>query len=154
MTSNQQVHELKCAREFFDAVESGEKPFEIRVDDRPFKIDDTLYLREVDLLLHYTGRATRKRVTFILRGWGIKHGHVGLGLTSMRPVETFARQPGDCKHERASVKCPDCGIDFVGEMTQMPTAYKPNCEGGTGGPCTQLDCEVCWDDDGIAVSKK
>ena len=94
MTSNQQVHELKCARKFFDAVESGEKHFEIRVDDRPFKIGDTLYLREVDLLLHYTGRATRKRVTFILRGWGIKHGYVGLGLTSMRPVETTSLPKG------------------------------------------------------------
>lgn len=26
----------------------------------------------------------------------------------------------DCKHERASIKCPDCGIDFVGKMT-MPS---------------------------------
>lgn len=91
-SSKQQVHELKCAREFFDAVESGEKPFEIRIDDRPFKVGDTLHLREVDLLLHYTGRETHKRITFCLRGWGITHNHVGLGLAPMQPDETECKE--------------------------------------------------------------
>lgn len=26
-------------------------------------------------------------------------------------------------------------------------AYVATCEGGTGGPCTQPDCEVCWPDE-------
>jgi len=35
-------------------------------------------------------------------------------LNQLRAVETFARQPADCKHERADLKCSDCGIDFRG----------------------------------------
>lgn len=29
-------------------------------------------------------------------------------------VETFSKLPADCKHERADLKCSDCGIDFRG----------------------------------------
>lgn len=29
-----------------------------------------------------------------------------------RQDETFARQPSDCKHEHADIRCSDCGIDF------------------------------------------
>lgn len=28
-----------------------------------------------------------------------------------------------------------------------PDAYKATCEGGSGGPCTQPDCEKCWPDE-------
>lgn len=30
----------------------------------------------------------------------------------------FVRQPGNCGHERASIKCPDCGIDFIGKFNE------------------------------------
>lgn len=33
----------------------------------------------------------------------------------------------DCKHERASIKCPDCGIDFVGKMTM--SSVEPTRDG-------------------------
>lgn len=33
-------------------------------------------------------------------------------LGARAPVETFARRPGDCKHEHADIRCSDCGIDF------------------------------------------
>jgi len=35
-------------------------------------------------------------------------------------VETFAVRPIDCKHERAKVQCPDCGIDFLGGIRTAP----------------------------------
>lgn len=80
-TSNEHAaHELKIASQFFEVVESGQKPFEIRKGDRPFKIGDTLWLREVDITLAYTGREMRKRITFCLRGWGMESGYVALGL--------------------------------------------------------------------------
>ena len=85
-------HELKVASEFFDAVESGQKPFEIRKGDRPFKVGDTLWLREVDIVLAYTGREARKRITFVLRGWGMESGYVALGL-SPSPDETTEVHP-------------------------------------------------------------
>lgn len=73
-------HELKCAAEFFDAVESGRKPFEVRFNDRDFKVGDHLELVECNILLEPTGRRCHKVVTYVLAGWGIERGSVCMGL--------------------------------------------------------------------------
>ena len=39
------IHELKTYSEYFKAVISGEKPFEIRKNDRNFKVGDYIALR-------------------------------------------------------------------------------------------------------------
>lgn len=113
-TSNPVTHELKCAAEFFDAVESGRKPFEVRVADRPFKVGDILHLREVDLLLHPTGRETSKQVTFILRGWGVEHGHVAIGLRAADETSRCSSSRGHAwsgVHDDGSPSvCCICGI--------------------------------------------
>ncbi len=75
-------HELKVATEFFDALEDGRKPFEVRKDDRGgFKVGQVLWLREVNILLKYTGRSVYRRITFVLKGWGVEKGYVCLGLS-------------------------------------------------------------------------
>lgn len=38
------IHELKTWPEFWDAVDRGEKTFEVRRDDRGFQVGDTLWL--------------------------------------------------------------------------------------------------------------
>lgn len=65
------VHDLKIRPQYFEAVARGAKGFEVRVNDRDFKVGDHLLLREwedsprgggkegwVDLAIkpHYTGR--------------------------------------------------------------------------------------------------
>lgn len=40
------VHELKTLPEYFQAVKEKRKPFEVRKNDRNFKVGDSLYLRE------------------------------------------------------------------------------------------------------------
>lgn len=37
----------------------------------------------------------------------------------------FAKAPLDCKHEHAAIKCPDCGIDLVGTLTQETSPPHP-----------------------------
>lgn len=43
------IHELKILHEYFEAVTSGRKQFEIRKNDRGFKVGDQLILCEHDL---------------------------------------------------------------------------------------------------------
>lgn len=62
-------HELKCDPEPFQAVYLGSKAFEVRVNDRDYKVGDSLHLREYDRATGaYTGRWVSKRVTYLLPG--------------------------------------------------------------------------------------
>lgn len=40
------IHELKCYPEFFNKIKTGEKNFEIRLNDRDFMAGDHVYLEE------------------------------------------------------------------------------------------------------------
>lgn len=72
------VHELKIEPVYFDEVVSGAKRFEIRKDDRDFKIGDGLFLEEWDID-HYTGHYKTFRITCISRYKQKKH-YVVLGI--------------------------------------------------------------------------
>ncbi len=89
------VHELKCLPAYFDAVASGEKPFEVRRDDRGFQRGDLIALREFVPFKpgphtpipppeggYYTGRRAQRQITYVLTGgqFGIEPGFVVLGL--------------------------------------------------------------------------
>ena len=82
-------HELKTWPEFYRCLESGEKTFELRKDDRGFRAGDVLRLREwrrlrvVDGVAEgeYTGREMRRTVTYVLSGFGLERGYVALGLS-------------------------------------------------------------------------
>lgn len=78
-------HELKCWPTFFGDVLSGVKPFEVRRDDRDFRVGDDLWLREWDALDGYSGREMVKRVTYVLLGdqFGIEVGYCVLGLGAL-----------------------------------------------------------------------
>lgn len=82
------IHELKTWPEFFEAVDNGTKTFEVRKDDRNFKVGDMLCLREwVPDALLFTGRFHYHRVTYVLRGgqFGVEAGHVVMGLGDLTP---------------------------------------------------------------------
>lgn len=75
------THPLKVWPPYFDSILSNEKRFEIRKNDRDFKVGDILILSEW-VNDSYTGRSIVKIVTYILRGgmFGIKDGYVALGI--------------------------------------------------------------------------
>jgi hypothetical protein len=50
------MHNLKCWPEYFPAVLSGEKPFELRFNDRDFRVGDGLRLQEFEPCHHCKGR--------------------------------------------------------------------------------------------------
>lgn len=63
------THALKTWPEFYKAIESGDKTFELRRMDRPFKVGDTLLLQEYDpKKSEYTGKEIKRTVTYLLHG--------------------------------------------------------------------------------------
>jgi len=85
-------HELKVWPEYFQALLTGEKTFEIRKDDRGFVVGDVLFLREYSPGPdEYTGREIWRRVTYILKGddptafaFGLRAGFVAMALEKAR----------------------------------------------------------------------
>lgn len=62
------THELKTWPPYFHVTEIGQKKFDLRPDDRGYKVGDHLLLLEWDPKEErYTGRRCRVEVTFILR---------------------------------------------------------------------------------------
>ena len=76
-------HDLKVWPVFFDALMSGDKSFEVRKNDRSFRVEDTLLLREWDdRKERYTGRSTTKTVTYVMLGghFGIAEDYLVMGI--------------------------------------------------------------------------
>lgn len=78
------VHEVKSWPEFFEAVWIGHKPFEIRKDDRDYKVGDALTLREwCPMLKRFLGRVIVAEITY--RTTFEQHdGFVVLGIRLVR----------------------------------------------------------------------
>ena len=87
------IHVLKTDPFMLDTICAGEKTFELRQDDRGFKVGDTLVLRETvssaaqmrdGAALEYTGRELPVTVTYILRGpvYGLKDGWVIMSIAT------------------------------------------------------------------------
>lgn len=74
------VHELKLAPNYFEKVVSKEKSFEVRYNDRNFKVGDILKLMEyVDG--SYTSQSIFVKVTYILREFeGLQPNFVVLSI--------------------------------------------------------------------------
>lgn len=85
------IHELKTDAGYFQAVYDGDRNFEVRPDDRDFKVGDVLHLREFDPKeMTYTGRDTRVGVGYILRGYPGIHP----GLCIMSTIDEFTEMDG------------------------------------------------------------
>lgn len=82
-----QTHKLKTHTKYFEQILEGNKTFEIRKDDREFKLGDMLCLQEFDpITKKYTGRAINMNVTSLLKNkpeFGLKEGFV---LMSIQPI--------------------------------------------------------------------
>lgn len=80
-------HSIKAWPVYFQVAKTGEKTFDERVDDRGYKVGDTLTLQEFDPEKgEYTGDELVKRVTYILREPYAKDGHVIMSLVAVGNV--------------------------------------------------------------------
>lgn len=79
---------MKILPKFFEPVKRGTKTFEIRKDDRDYKVGDVLVLKEwSDIVNNFTGRSVTKQISYIYRGlgqYGLARGYV---ILSIKDVE-------------------------------------------------------------------
>lgn len=106
---DRKIWPLKCDAHFFDAVESGEKPFEIRMrDGRDYKVGDEVVLMRVVPTTVFANpgmieapRTCRRTITFVLpltewaafdRNVSLELAHFGRDVVvlgfGMGPIET------------------------------------------------------------------
>lgn len=75
------THELKCWLRYFEAIVHGKKTFDLRYNDRDYRIGDTLILREYDNdKKEYTRRQTRVRVTDTFADFGLISGWIAISI--------------------------------------------------------------------------
>ena len=75
-------HELKILPQYFEEVWNENKTFELRKDDRDYKVGDTLRLLEFDYGT-YTGRECNRTILYILKDadqYGLKESFVILAM--------------------------------------------------------------------------
>lgn len=76
-------HKLKILPEYFNSIIFGNKRFEIRKNDRGFRVGGVLELREFDGE-DYTGHYIRRNIIYIHHGdgnYGLEKGYCVLGLS-------------------------------------------------------------------------
>lgn len=83
------THTLKTDRDVFEESHAHHKPFEIRFNDRDYKVGDLLILKETmysgaaiskGAPLEYTGRELKREITSIVTGYGMSDGWVVMGV--------------------------------------------------------------------------
>jgi|GEM_PF-3855713 len=90
------IHCLKTWPKPFGMVLSGQKTFELRVNDRGFQPGDLLCLQEFDPFAKaYTGRELQRRISCIIDGAGpvkLPDGLVVLGMEDSRGLGDLAKE--------------------------------------------------------------
>jgi uncharacterized protein DUF3850 len=79
------THELKTWPEYFQFVFEESKRFELRKNNRDYRLGDTLHLREWNPETEqYTGREVFKRITYIFNGgkMGVRPEYVIISVTN------------------------------------------------------------------------
>lgn len=76
------IHNLKTLSPFFEAVDRGDKTFEVRKNDRDFKVNDRIILWHVDPNFSKDGGSIHCFVTYILYGgqYGIDPEYCVMGI--------------------------------------------------------------------------
>lgn len=80
------VHELKTQPKYFNQTLKGNKPFEIRINDRKYKVGDTIILKEWEGT-SFSGRELHGKITYILKSFcGLTGGYVAFTLDIYKKI--------------------------------------------------------------------
>ncbi len=129
-------HELKCHPHFFAAIVEGKKTFEIRRDDRKYRVGDTMTLREYDPSFGYTRNETGPfEIAYLMTAEdfpAILPGFVIMGLgglpknVTVRSDESEARPIGEVVAELPVMKTLE-QCNAYREMAGLPYSKAVPC---------------------------
>lgn len=136
------THELKCHPHFFAAIAAGKKTFEIRRNDRDYRVGDMLNLREYDPTFGNTGRTLAGlEVVYMMLAEdfpAILPGFVIMGLRGVPSMaiedEREARPIGEVVAELPVTKALE-GCNNYREMAGLPYNKLASCGGCVNGEC-------------------
>lgn len=78
------THTIKLNIEFCDPVESGDKPFEIRLNDRGYQKGDRIkFIPVKGAMAVYTPHQielSTYEITYVINGYGLKENYVVFGI--------------------------------------------------------------------------
>jgi hypothetical protein len=132
---------IKCDTPSFEALVAGQKPFELRKNDRDYRVDDILKEEEWNPNTEWTGRTFEMKVTYALyEGYGIPEGYCLMTVVPLRmhkieyPCrfqshgEVFCESPGPCAYKRTDIY-PDqtfymCTKPFVPQLDMVKILNK------------------------------
>lgn len=80
------IHQIKLQRQFFEKKIEGRKAWELRLDDRDYRIGDYLGENEVDEAGDYTGRFVIEKIVDILYPGEAPDGALGKGYVILSTV--------------------------------------------------------------------
>jgi len=109
------THHLKIESCYFNAVADGRKTFELRKNDREYKVGDTLTLCELDRGV-LTGGEIEATISYVLEGcpqYGLQEGYAILGLRLyMRSlvIELKSKGSGSVRMEAITTACSSAHI--------------------------------------------
>lgn len=87
----QKVHDIRLGASFFDDVLECRKNFELRKNDRGYKVGDILYMMEFKDGRN-TGRSVKRKVIYMLEDFtGLEDGYCILGI---EPIQEDAEGRG------------------------------------------------------------
>ena len=87
------IHSLKTEPKYFEAVLSGKKTFELRKNDRDFRVGDYLALNEWDG--HYPGASLMAKVTWMMNPNDIMTCQGNYAILSIEFVGRFNSERGE-----------------------------------------------------------
>lgn len=80
------THRIKTWPEYFQTLKDGTKTFEVRFNDRGYRVGDYLHHQEYDPnKAFYTGEELVQKVTYIVRGnaFGIEADHCVMSVVTV-----------------------------------------------------------------------
>lgn len=141
-------HELKTWQSYFHAIADGSKNFEIRRDNRGFRIGDTLWLRETEYGSgKYTGREARRKISYILRhasDFGLADGFAILSLEPLEAAATIARLEAELfSYQKLHFECGQRLLNEAAQNTRLEAelSERKENEGVWGKRCARLVTE-------------